>query len=78
METKVPFAMPLWTSCLGRECLLLELAQRRKHGGPASLGQHGRCRNGSDGECAGRRAWSLFGLERNAGNAITNTRDTIE
>ena len=71
------FQMPLWTSCLGRDCLVLELAQRRMHGGP-SLGQHGRCWNGAVGECAGRRAWSLFGLERKADNAIANTRDTIE
>jgi hypothetical protein len=48
------------------------------HGGRASLGQHGRCRNGADGECAGRRAWSLFGLERKADNAVSNTRDAIE
>ncbi len=78
METKVSFAMPLWTSCLGRDCLLLEFGQRRSHGGLASLGQHGRCRNGANGECAGRRAWSLFGLERKADDAISNTRDAIE
>ena len=71
------FPMPLWTSCLGRDCLVLELAQRRNHGGSARLGQHGRCRNSADGECAGRRAWSLFGLERKADNVISNTRDSI-
>jgi hypothetical protein len=54
-----------------------ELAQRRNHGGPVRLGQHGRCRNSADGECAGRRAWSLFGLERKADNDISNTHDSI-
>jgi hypothetical protein len=72
------FPMLLWTSCLGRDCLLLELGQRRKHGGRASLAQHGPCRNGANGECAGGRAWSLFGLERKADNAVLNTRLTIE
>jgi hypothetical protein len=71
------FPMPLWTSCLGRDCLVLELAQRRNHGGPARPGQHGRCRNSADGECAGRRTWSLFGLERKADDAISNTRASI-
>jgi hypothetical protein len=70
--------MPLWTSCLGRDCLVLELGQRGKPGGPASLAQHGPCRNGVSGECAGRRAWSVLGLERKADNAISNARDTIE
>jgi hypothetical protein len=56
---------------------VLDLAQRRNHIGPARLGQHGRCRNSADGECAGRRAWSLFGLERKADNAISNIRDSI-
>jgi hypothetical protein len=78
METKVSFAMPLWTSCLGRDCLVLKLGQRRNHGGRASLGQNGRCRNGVNGECASRRAWSLFGLERKADIAVSNTRDTID
>jgi hypothetical protein len=71
------FLMPLWTSCLGRDCLVLELAQRRNHVGPARLGQYSRCRNGVNGECAGRRAWSLFGLERKADDAISNTCDSI-
>ena len=74
----MPFPMSLWTSCLGRDCLVPNRGQRRNHGGPASLGQHGPCRNGGDGECAGRRAWSLFGLERKADNAVSSTRHTIE
>jgi hypothetical protein len=78
METRMRFEMPLWTSCLGRDCLLLELGVRRKHGGPAILGQSGRCRNGAKGECAGRRAWSLFGLQRKADDAVSNARDTID
>jgi len=72
------FEMPLWTSCLGRDCLMLGLAQRRNHGGPASLGQHGRCGKAAHGECAGRRTWSLFGLERKADTAISNARDMID
>jgi hypothetical protein len=78
MEMTVGFVMPLWTSCVGRDCLLLELGQRRNNGGLASLGQHGRCRIGVGGERAGRRAWALFGLERKPDNAISNTRDTID
>jgi hypothetical protein len=72
------FQMPLWTSCLGRDCLMLNLAQRRKRGGPANLARRGPCRNGTNGECTGRRAWSLFGVERKADNAISNARQTIE
>jgi hypothetical protein len=78
IETGMRFQMPLWTSCLGRDCLLLELGQRRKHSGLASLGQHGRCRNAAGGECAARRAWSLFGPERKADNSLSNTRNTID
>jgi len=78
MEMTVSFVMPLWTSCVGRDCLPLELGQRRNNGGLASLGQHARCRIGAGGECAGRRAWALFGLERKPDNAISNTRDTID
>ena len=77
MEITVSFRMPLWTSCLGRDCLLLELGLQRKHGGPTS-GQHRHCRNDESGECAGRRAWSLFGLERKADNGVSNARDTID
>jgi hypothetical protein len=55
-----------------------DLGQRRNRGGRASLGQHGPCRNGANGDCAGRRAWALFGLERKADNAVSNTRHTIE
>jgi hypothetical protein len=72
------FRMPLWTSCLGRDCLLLEFGQRRKPGRTASLAQHGLCRNGASGECAGRRAWSVLGLERKDDNAISKARDTID
>ena len=72
------FPMSLWTSCLERDCLVLQLGQRRKHRGTASLAQHGPCRNGANGECAGRRAWSLFGLERKADDAVSNARDTID
>ena len=71
------FPMPLWTSCLERDCLVLELG-RRKAGGPATLGQYGRCRKGENGECASRRAWSPLGLERKAVGAVSNTRPTIE
>ena len=70
--------MPLWTSCLGRDCLVLELGQRLKPGGPVSLAQRGPCRNGVKGECTGRRPWSVFGLERKADDAISNAHNTIE
>jgi len=72
------FPMSLWTSCLGRDCLVRDLDGRRKPGRPTSFGRHGWCRNGKNAECTGRRAFSLFGFERKPDNAASSTLQPTE
>jgi hypothetical protein len=71
------FPMSLWTSCLGRDCLVRDLYGRRKPGRPTSFGRDG-CRNGENAECTGRRAFSLFGFGRKPENAASSTLQPIE
>ena len=58
------FSMSLWTSCLGRDCLLLDLGQRRNGSNPPGVGRASRCRRSTSGECTGRRALLAYGPER--------------